>query len=282
MDAHKSRNDDHPRSSGGAEVTLLPHQLEVVRDQGFRPEDIWWERKPGQRELNPLLLARIAERIQFDGDVPELRQGNLPEGGKPAVPVDTDTTDPVLLGHMLRCASLDVEEELRRVQYQWELGMSEKGEMLALDVRPVWSVPGYAPGQVPAPRKVGFHQIELCRLSDAEKCEAAFAAIATTQGRNSFVPAILRILQEGLEARGLSVSRGKREVAPKVVASWTLSITQANAHNPRFSPATTAAASILRDFVRFMPEGLSACSITVQAIHAIHDREVGWKAALYE
>lgn len=57
-----------------------------------------------------LYLAEISERVQFDGDVPELRTGPRQEGATPAVRVETDAVSPVALGLMLKKASSEIEQ----------------------------------------------------------------------------------------------------------------------------------------------------------------------------
>lgn len=283
MDTHEHRNDGPPGGHSHPQVALLPHQLALVAELEFRPEDIFWERRPGQVELNPLLLARIAERIQFDGDVPELRFGNLPEGGKPAVPVESSTTDPVLLGLMLGSASLDVLEELDQARKIWEgaLEAQQTSALATTEPMPVFSARGYEAGACPVPRQVNVQPVDALFLSEVEKQTAAFSVVATTQGRNSALPQITALVREGLEAHGLQLQYGEALSEPLVQAVWTFEVTQAKAINPKFSPLTTAGASLLRDLLRGLPSGTQAVVLVVKPIHTIHERVVGWRAALH-
>ncbi|MFA6235210.1 MAG: hypothetical protein WC824_13630, partial [Bacteroidota bacterium] len=76
----------------------------------------------GIPRLNPLYEAQLVERAQFDGDIPELRTGPLPEDVLPAVSVETEAHSPVAIGEMLRIAALDVQEDV--LSHQRKLGSS--------------------------------------------------------------------------------------------------------------------------------------------------------------
>jgi len=283
MDTHNLSNDGPPRSQSSAQVALLPHQIELVRELEFRPEDVWWERKPGQWEINPLLLAKIAERVQFDGDFPELRFGNLPEGGRPAVPVLTETTNPVLLGVMLQRVSTQVLEELDAARKSWEdsVGSNEAALMEQLQTMPVFSAPGYQAGQVPVPRQVEVSVSELDAMSLSDQQLAAFMAIATSQGRVSSLPHITQTLLEELLAKGYEVRLGREGIHHLSQATWTMEISHVEEINPRFSPVAAAKTSLLRDILQQIPTDAKSMVLVVRPIHAVHERKVGWKVDLY-
>lgn len=67
---------------------------------------------PGLANLNPLYEADLAERLQFDLDIPEARTMPLPPGQLPAVPVETTSRNMAAIGHMLETASEEVMGEL--------------------------------------------------------------------------------------------------------------------------------------------------------------------------
>ena len=81
----------------------------------------------GLSQLNPVYEASIAERAFLDGDVPELRSGPLPEGGTPAVPVKTDSLDPVTIGLLLDIASKKVQRQLERQRDEFVLHGFDRG-----------------------------------------------------------------------------------------------------------------------------------------------------------
>ncbi len=280
MDTNTPRD---PRSSGSedcSQVALLPHQGSIVQEMEFQPEDAFWEKKPGVWELNPLLLARIAERIALDGDVPELRSTNLPEEGMPAVPVVADTTNPVLLGMMLQKASTEVKEELEEARRTWEKGV-EAGLVPQTETMPVFGAPGYHAGQIPTPRVVEVQVCSLSTLTPDQESVAAFQSYGTTQGRNSLVPWLARSLLEDLRGCGLQVQLGSGIGTPRAQAAWTLSFSNAGESNPRFSPIRAARASLSRELLKsVIPRDLDLI-LDVRAIHTAHERTVGWKASLH-
>lgn len=250
--------------------------LARLQDLDFSFEDFLWERKPGQWEVNPLILARIQERIQFDGDVPELRHGNLPEGHVPAVPVETDASHPVLLGRMLSEARSQVQKELDSARSLWE----EQNSNLPVPTSPIFAVSGYESGQLPRPRTVPMEPIAAAAMSPQEQQACAFLAFASTQGRVSSLPALgFEILRE-LRSRGVGadLGSGTRELGR---ATWTMMIHQAEETNPRFSPIQTAAKVLASKLLRAVPT-LSSGYLEVRPINTVHLRLVGFCAILYK
>jgi len=72
--------------------SFLPTISEEAQSELFQPDPT------RKAKLNPLYMSAIAERLQFDSDIPELRTGYLAEGTKPQVPVSTDAMSSVALG----------------------------------------------------------------------------------------------------------------------------------------------------------------------------------------
>lgn len=85
-----------------------------LQEHNFHPGAMMEPRKGrGLPKINPLVEAALIERVQFDGDMPELRTGPMPEGAKPAVSVDTDSRNPVAVGQMLKQASSDMAQRVQ-------------------------------------------------------------------------------------------------------------------------------------------------------------------------
>ena len=136
---------------------------------------------------NPLVSAALIERASIDGDVPELRAWLLPEGAKPAVPVLTDSLNPIMVGLMLERASAEVEALLKLTEASNSL---MQGSMLP-------SVPGYTPGEFPELREVEEPPaIVLLELNPQQKRAFSWKAIATTQGRRSLIRPMEKHLAE--------------------------------------------------------------------------------------
>jgi hypothetical protein len=152
---------------------------------------------------NPMFRAAIAERASIDGDVPEFREPDEPlpvEGFRPAVPVVTDSLNPILVGLMLERASREIENRFqiaRDSAEQTALALSQSANL------PV-SVQGYVAGEIPEPMVVEAPPASiLADLSPDRARYFSWLSFATTQGRRSLAPAI----QAELERR-LGVSAG--------------------------------------------------------------------------
>lgn len=92
----------------------------VERGEG-PPVNLWEDRTEEGKNprLNPLYEAALLERLQFDGDAPELRGGPIAPGVEPAVPVDTEARSPAAIGSMMQQASDEVAEEVGVKQREW-------------------------------------------------------------------------------------------------------------------------------------------------------------------
>lgn len=272
MVTEEERHDSPARSENHtALIRWTPEQQRVLSELGFEG-DLIVEGPRGQDHINPLLLARIAERISFDGDLPVLRTGPLPEGGSPAVPVTTDAVDLVVIGDQLRRASQEVGMDLQLAQeamnrHETE-GIVQKND--ALPVALGASVFGYGPGVQPFPRRVP-ERVVCTNFRDSQTL--AWASIATTQGRETLARVVERLLAESLCCDIGGVSGAIQE------AHWMQRLGESSEVNPRFNLVHTIVGSMKRQL-----QGHRFRSLHVEAIHAVHLRRVGFvcKAALAE
>lgn len=71
----------------------------------------------GLPQVDPNWQAALIERLQFDGDVPEFRTGRLKtdKGQRAAVPVETESMNPLVVGKQLEDASDQVTAEAQRL-----------------------------------------------------------------------------------------------------------------------------------------------------------------------
>ena len=92
----------------------LEGQLQRIAMRAFAPIRGESEGAEVPAKPNPLAVAALAERLQFDGDVPELRHGDTTSGQRLAVPValPDGVTNPVAIGKMLAAAEAQVGAEL--------------------------------------------------------------------------------------------------------------------------------------------------------------------------
>lgn len=267
----------------------------LLESWGFDEEDLVYtpdEDRPDYKMLHPLLMGMIVEVLQFDGDIPELRTGRLPEGGSPAVPVKTQVTDPVALGAMLKQASDEVAQELiearKTLQKEIEGATEDTLERLQTNDQGI-SVPGYGPGKRADFRVVSTPSgSDLARLPFKTKQELAHKSITSTQGRRSAVEGIANHILKQLHNEGYAAIRLLEKSRSKVFAevSWTVSIDGGKGeNNPQFNfinVASNAITSKLKKHLAGNASRYTPLELSVVSINNVAERQVGWKAVLYE
>ena len=282
------------------DLAHFPDRQRMLDRWGFTDEDLIYqpfEDRPDYKMLHPLLMGMIVELIQFDGDVPELRTGPMPEGGTPAVPVETTARNPVVVGEMLRRASEEVAFELgaagseheERVVKMIEVvgGVEGAGGLVRQETEHGVGVPGYGPGQKALFRRVGTPGgSELARMGFEERQELAHKALTSTQGRRSAAPVIATMVLEALHDQdftGIAMGEGSEVV---VEAEWVVSIDGGRGErNPNFNFIDTAARSIatkLGQELKGRASRYTRLRLKVTPINEIAERRVGWRATLCE
>ncbi len=247
----------------------------------------------GMSVVNPIMEAVVKERASLDGDVPEARLGPIPEGGRPAVPVKTDSYDPVIVGIQLRKASEDVAQEIRVAIAEHDeyctavLSDVEKNtddavretalEMAKKHLPPVpVGVKGYKAGGKPAFRKGALvPPVAAAELSLTERREHAYRALATTQGRASLSPVIEKGVIDYLRQHGIYARAGEPHPDSSVLSRWTSVVWGADDLSDGFNYITTAIHYMsveVMDFVSSHPEVF----VRVSPHHGIADRRFGW------
>lgn len=279
---------------------LREAQLPAVPASEADPQGLIVHDPDGKRRprLNPNYEAALMERIQFDGDIPELRSGPMPEGATPAVPVDTTARNPVAVGLMLSDAAEQVGAEQRALEdaYLEEVNagtaliaaVDPKTALSLLDRDKVPEPAGYQRGQLPALRTVPTPEGSvLASMSPETRQEAAWKFLSTTQGRRSATKAIREVILTKLRSDGFEVEIGDSE--PRRVdgedilahAEWTVDLV---------GPATTQAGFAFIDvaalvLTRKLQEALRAqpaqgARLEVVAVNMVDVRKVGWAARL--
>jgi hypothetical protein len=285
-----------------AALVKLPAREQMLERWGFSDEDLVFqpfEDRPDYKMLHPLLMGMIVELIQFDGDIPELRTGALPEGGSPAVPVKTTARNPVVIGSMLRRASEEVAFELGAAKTEHDQKVAALIEALPEGDPAVTglvrqqtdrgiAVKGYGPGQRAQIREVEAPTgAQLARMPFEQKQELAHKALTSSQGRRSAVPVIADMMRSAMM---LSI-KGGLSVVPKssgdlfADVEWGMQIDGGvNERNPNFNFIDTAAHSLTNKLLRELraqDAWDSKYELVVAPINTIDDRRVGWSAALY-
>lgn len=241
----------------------------------------------GEVKWNPLVEAGILERMEIDGDVPELRTGPLPEGAKPAIPVKTRSIDPVFVGLQLKktsemaAASFALAaEEHRALCDQIQEDASKAGLLPAVVADLLPPVPtgikGYEAGRVPAPwEPEPVSPLDTLGLSKDEISELAWLAIATTQGRRSLAPVIEQTVVDNAPD-GISIRVMGKAHRPEKAASviWACQVFGSGDLNPEFNPAMAAVVSFTQTLVK---SGLTGpVGIYIEPMNGTADRRFGW------
>jgi hypothetical protein len=269
-----------------------------LQELGLTKEDLIFQPDPDRDTimLNPMFQALLVEILQFDGDIPELRTGDLPEGATPAVPVHSSSvTNPVLLGEMLKRASSTVHEKLNEarlkilksindVSENTALTPYEKKQELARLVNAPVSIPGYEPGKLAKPVTVTVLPMEVEGLSERDKQDLAHKALTSTQGRRSSVSTIETLVMEELLRegfQGVSVGPVKN---PLIRTEWSTSIDGGSREiNPKFSYIQVAARSLARQIkneIAGKAGRYSHLSLSVRPLNTVSESRVGFVAEL--
>ena len=220
---------------------------------------------------NPIFRAAIAERASIDGDVPEFRDPSEPlpiEGFRPAVPVVTDSLNPIMVGLMLERASREIEARFqiaRDAVEQTALALSQPANL------PV-SVQGYVAGEIPEPMVVEPPPASI--LADVPPDRAryfAWLSLATTQGRRSLAPSIQAELERRL---GVSAGTYKRSTQHADIR-WIMTVFGPDDLLPDFSPVESAV-SYFEGVLRARFEQTGPLPFVVVPVDNIPERQFGW------
>ena len=268
--------------------------------------------KTGIPQLNPLYEASLVERAQFDGDIPELRYGPLPEGVAPAIPVKTNARQPAALGQMLEDASakvradIDASEGQRRKEIEAAVEavaegtdkkvlalMGKHGELVAkegMDIAKAnWGsaetdIPTFKRGEVPkalsVPKPSGS---ALISMTPQQRRERAWKFLSTTQGRRTAVETIRELVAKSLRDGGLDVV--ERDIKPGdaeeplAAHEWSLSLGGAGSTQDSFSVIDVAARALGKGLERkLVGLPITRVYLEITAINAVDVRTVGWAA----
>lgn len=304
--------DDDPNLALKVQETLERHMMPIQQAHQERMDalkgDLLFRTNTGRMRLNPLYEAALAERAQFDGDIPEFRTGLLSDDVAPAVPVDTTARDPVMMGRLLQIASNQVRKDVLARQNSLkqevfaQIGKCESTALEKVSEQALARIefdksidpPEYQRGKQPALLKIAGEiplGVDALALSPQERQEMAWKFVSTTQGRRSALPIIAAEIAVALEDAGLVVRHSEfspDDLEVEILAHhvWTLQIqcgggdTQVN-----FSPIDIAAAVLKQRLLQQMQQkfaDLTGMVVWLEVISSnqINDREVGWAARL--
>jgi hypothetical protein len=291
-------------SVGGRDLALRLQDLVIPAPDGR-----------GLPRLNPTYEASLAERVQYDGDVPQLRFGPMAPGTAPAVPVDTDARDPIAIGIMLSEASSAVAADAERIEAETARMLtaaaasgdwSDVAPRLPDEVRKLLPAPGtivrvedlpadvlrrdlvpdpvgYERGRTPVPVAVVEPTgATLATLSDTDRCEAAWRFLSTSQGRRSATRTIATFVEAHMRGDGFDVIASHDRPDPKAAvvahAEWAVNLSGPNGTQSGFAFVDTAARALATNLGRDLTVG--AYTLEVVTVDAVDVRRVGWAARL--
>ena len=261
----------------------------------------------GQARLNPLYEAALAERLQFDGDIPELRFGPLPEGAKAAVPVLTEATNPVAVGKMLENASERVSELVHGQQQEVREGVArqltgkidseEAIQALTVKDQEALAKAEFDPGndlEEYRRRELPMFQEEetppakeLTAIERMARQEYAFRTIATTPGRRSVAENLWKLIAKQLVDYGIEVLEQWEPNREERIhcRDWDMEINGAASFNSQFSYIDMSAQRIFRDFRDTFENnrdfvGVKKVRLRVETLDTFSDRRVGWRVSM--
>lgn len=234
--------------------------------------------KPNVKILNPLLESSILERLFLDGDIPELRYGPLHPQGKPAIPVITETLNPIVVGEMLESAS---ELVLTTLKEQEQRLLAENNQANIMERPDVYNVQGlYTAGILVKPLKITPKPLtELAQAPLAKQREWAYKSIATTQGRVSLAEPIRELLWKDLQKEEC-ISNGTCKTPQTFKTNWTMTTFGADDMQTGFSPALSACHAIKQEFLLSCKENRFLRDISVKPINQYADRVFGWEITI--
>jgi hypothetical protein len=278
------------------EVFLMAKQgAKEVTDKKSVFDTVWEDRSDqGKRaRFNPQYESYLAERLQFDKDIPELRTLPMDKDVMPAVDVIATSPNLAVVGDQLKRASVQVRAEQDTLEEEYTKQLSDKLEIgteitkisTELDRSQVPQPKGYESGKLPVAREISeMGSDELICLSEDIRRENIWEVISTTQGRRSMSGVLAQIIKEKLGDHNIKVRidpNGTGKVMS--MAHWTMTIKGAKELQDNFSFVETCAYSLAYNLVTNMKKDYDPnieYSLHITTINEYSIREIGWGARL--
>jgi len=282
------------RISEIAMTSLATLREEDLEDSSAR-DDMSFQTSTGVPTVNPLYHAALAERLQFDEDIPEYRTGPIDENTVPAVPVDSNARNPVALGHMLQQVSEDTSKRLvahRKEQMALlEAGSEEtRNELVKTDedLVSLMELPTYRRGELPVAVATEAPSGASLALMTVQECkEKAWKFFSTTQGRRSAINTVTNIVKDRLGASGFAIEvcafDPTKEVDILAHHEWSAGIFgKENSIQSSFAVVDNAAAAISESLLAEMAnlDATENVWLEVVPVNTVDIRQVGWAARL--
>lgn len=266
------------------EEDSLSEESHLTLPEDITLEDITWEdmiqtENDGKTfKLNPIYEALLLERLQFDGDIPELRSKALHPELVPAVSVQQNNLNPILLG----LAISDLEE---KIQKDKKLLLKEFKEEEKEEASLAHPLEGNNWGEIPKPVPVSSENTVSKRsfsLSKSKKKELAWKVLSTTQGRRSASYAIsckisseIEELEEWFHTQSLGPNKGDKEF------EWSLKAQDKKSFSSDFSFVHMASQIFISKIRSYLEDNnLNHSYFRVKEINNYSERIFGWKVVL--
>lgn len=287
---------DSDELEGDEEVFLMAKQgAKEVSEKSTVFDTVWEDRsEQGKRaRFNPQYEGYLAERLQFDKDIPELRTLPMDKDIMPAVDVLATSPNLAVVGDQLKRASVQVRKEQDTLEEEYTKQLSAKLEdsteitkiSTELDRSQIPQPQGYESGKLPVAREITeMSSDELICLSEDIRRENIWEVISTTQGRRSMSGVVAQIVKEKLGDHNIQVKidpDGTGRVMS--MAHWTMTIKGAKELQDNFSFIETCAYSLAYNLIRNMKEGYDPnieYSLHIKTINEYSIREIGWGARI--
>jgi hypothetical protein len=243
--------------------------LEII--QGGHPVDVVPHPTYGLR-INPLTEAALAERLQFDEDIPELRTAPPDENTIPAVPIRNPDgiLSQVMLGLMLEQAKEDVIGRIKAVR-----------ENLTTDIAAIAPAPSEYPICAPPPVAVvpTPPATTALHLTRPQEQRLLWTTIATAKGIQTITPVMYDRMREHLQRQGIECLDGPIPDGAILVWQHDASPPQGGAAdlNPSFAFLESTCRSVSTRLRRHCEEaGVARGTLTVTPHRDIAARRSGW------
>ena len=262
-----------------SKLSADPDLAQALYERALQEGTLYQTEKTPLPRLGPQYEAALIERVQFDGDVPELRTGPLPEGTAPAIPVENPARNLAVLGDQLERASREAQKLLENTSPEADDALESEGALQRW-TDPFQDPPTYRRGQPPVPRTTfPSSGSDIQRWGDARRRWLASHAVLTTQGRRSITSLITRRVVSLLREAGMVIQEGgpPEEASLSVEAAWTVDAFDAASVQPDFDLVAVASSALAQKLIgsgRLRRGGV--LWVRVRALHDIADRVVGW------
>lgn len=251
--------------------------LEAV--QGDHPVDLVPHPRYGLR-INPITEAALAERLQFDEDIPELRTAPPDADTIPAVPVHNPegVLSQVVLGDMLERARTDVKNRIKALRDSLPADTTDLvTTVVAPPDYPICAAPPHA--VVPVPPATA-----ILHLTRAQMQQRLWSTTSSARGIQTLTPILYDRIREHLLRQGVDCLDGPIPDGAPLIWQCDTSPPAGGAAdlNPGFAFLESTCKAASTRLLRHCREaGVTSGTLTVTPHRDIAARRSGWVVAFH-